>query len=297
MTAHRRRPLVRWHGGKWKWAAWILAHLPPHAAYVEPFGGGASVLLQKEPALSECYNDLDDTLVALFRVLQDPEKAARLVWLLERTPFSRREFERAYQPADGDDVEAARRTLARSFMGIGSLGTTGAKTGFRRSITANKFPAREWATYPPALQLTIERLKDVVLESCDARDLIADLDAVDTLFYCDPPYLPHTRSAKSRRGGESYHTYRYELTVDEHVALLEQLKSLQGMVVLSGYPSELYDDILVDWERVERAAYAHGGIERVECLWLSPTTVAARAAEIERVRMADPQAKLFEGAI
>ena len=34
------RPVVRWHGGKWRLAPWILAHLPPHRTYVEPFGGG-----------------------------------------------------------------------------------------------------------------------------------------------------------------------------------------------------------------------------------------------------------------
>lgn len=293
MTAHRRRPLIRFHGGKWKISKWIIEHLPPHSSYVEPFGGGASVLLQKEPAIAELYNDLDDTLIRLFRVLQDPEQSERLVWLLERTPFSRREFERAYEPADGDPVEAARRTLCRSFMGIGALGTTGrAKTGFRRSVTANKFPAREWSNYPPALQLTIERLRDVVIENADAMKLMADVDHPDTLFYCDPPYVPETRSKKSRRGGEQYHTYHFELSIDQHVALLEQLKRMQGMVVLSGYPSALYDDQLPDWQRVERAAYAHGGLDRTEVLWINP----AAQDRMAQHRQADAQAALFEGS-
>lgn len=280
MTSHRRRPLIRWHGGKWKIAKWIIEYLPrEHDAYVEPFGGGASVLLQKEPVGSELYNDLDETLIAVFRVLQDVEKSEKLVWLLERTPFSRREFERAYQPVDGDDVEAVRRTLARSFMGIGSLGTGGNSTGFRRSITAAKFPAREWSTYPPALRLTIERLRDVVLESVDARALMADVDAAGTLFYLDPPYLPETRSQKSRRGGSRYHVYRHELTFEEHVALLEQLKAMLGMIVLSGYPNALYDDALTGWQRVERTAYAHGGIGRTECLWINPAAQEKLAAQ------------------
>lgn len=293
MTAHRRRPLLRWHGGKWKIAKWIIEHFPPHQAYVEPYGGGASVLLQKKPAAAELYNDLDDTLIRLFRVLQDPEQAERLVWLVERTPFSRREFERAYEPVDGDPVESARRTLARSFMGIGSLGTTGrAKTGFRRSVTENKFPAREWSTYPPALRLTIERLRDVVLEHVDAAVLMADVDHPETLFYLDPPYLPQTRSSKSRRGGEQYHTYHYELTVDQHVALLEQLKAMQGMIVLSGYPSTLYDEHLGGWQRVERDAYAHGGLDRTEVLWINP---AARE-RLAQQRARHVQPALFEGS-
>src|SRR3546814_11479322 len=73
-------------------------------------------------------------MIQLFRVIQDPEKAEKLVWLLERTPFSCAEFELAYKPAK-DDVEAVRRMIVRSFMGFGLAGTPGAYTiGFRRYL-------------------------------------------------------------------------------------------------------------------------------------------------------------------
>src|SRR3546814_3767001 len=101
-------------------------------------------MLQKAPAKAELYNDLDETMIQLFRVIQDPEKAEKLVWLLERTPFSRAEFELAYKPAK-DDVVAVRRTIVRRFMGFGSDGTAGVyPTGFRRNVTnAGKFHASE----------------------------------------------------------------------------------------------------------------------------------------------------------
>ena len=275
MGAHRRRPLVRWHGGKWKIAKWVIAHFPSHQVYVEPFGGGASVMSQKEPAKGEIYNDLDETLISLFRVLQDPAQAERLIWLLERTPFARAEFDLAYEATD-DPVERARRTLIRSFMGYGSDGTAGVyKTGFRRTVSnALKFPASEWKTYPAALRLTVERFRDVVLEQTDAFDLMPALDRPETLFYVDPPYHPATRSAGNRRRGQGYHVYSHEMDEEHHGALLELLAGLRGMVVLSGYPHPSYDRVLDGWRRVERDAYADGGRPRTECLWINPAAQA-----------------------
>lgn len=271
MGARSRRPLIRYHGGKWVIAKWIIGFLPEHTTYVEPFGGGASVLLQKPVAPAECYNDLDETVVQLFRVIQDPVQTSDLLYRLKHTPYSRKEFELAYEPTE-EPVERARRTLIRSWMGYGSDGTAGVyKTGFRRTVTgANKFPSHEWANYHDALPATIERFSRVTIESIEASKLIGNLDRPDTLFYVDPPYLPSTRSSGNRRRGAGFHVYQHELEED-HVALLEQLIAVDGMVVLSGYPSQLYDDMLAGWRRVTRDAYADGGSHRTECLWINPS--------------------------
>ena len=69
--------------------------------------------------------------------------------------------------------------------------------------------------------------------------------------------------------------YRHELTVDDHHELLAFLKTLQGHVILSGYPHAMYDDALDRWMRVERAALADGARARTEVLWINPKCAAA----------------------
>lgn len=265
------RPVLRWHGGKWKLAPWIISHFPKHRIYVEPYGGAASVLLRKERSYSEIYNDLDEDAVNLFQVLRDPLKSVRLIQVLTLTPFSRAEFEQSYQ-ACVEPVERARRLVVRSFMGFGSdAPNIELRTGFRaQSPQSTRSPENDWFNYPPALATIIQRLRGVVIERRPALDVLAKHDAPDTLHYVDPPYMPATRSQKSGRGRLKYHAYAHEMTDDDHCALLEALRHLAGMVVLSGYPTELYDDALRGWRRVTTSALADGARPRVEVLWINP---------------------------
>lgn len=276
------RPVLRWHGGKWKLAPWIISHFPPHRVYVEPFGGAASLLMRKPRVHAELYNDMDGEVVNLFTILRNPTSGTELVRLLKLTPFARDEFELAYLETD-DPMERARRLVIRSYMGMGSvsnLAIAGA-TGFRNNTTRSEaspyttIPAHDWAGFPEALALVISRLAGVVIESRPAVDLMRQQDVTDALFYCDPPYLPETRSRLGNRKGAGFIAYHHDMTTDQHAELLDTLRSLAGMVVLSGYPSALYDDVLSDWRREEKEARADGARPRTEVLWINPQACAA----------------------
>ena len=269
------RPLLRYHGGKYILAKWILSHFPEHKIYVEPYGGAASVLLQKRRCYAEVYNDLDDDVVNLFCMVRD--RGSELIEALEATPFSRVEFELSYQETD-DDFERARRMVVRSFMGFGSASSSGRKTGFRaNSNRSGTTPAHDWINYPQALNGIIERLQGVVIENRDAKDVMKAHDSEKTLHYLDPPYVLNTRY-----NGDKTSCYNFEMTDEEHVEMCQFIKGLKGVVVLSGYENEIYSDILSDWQKHHRKAFSDGAKERVETLYVNRENVK-------------PQRQLFNG--
>lgn len=256
------RPALRYHGGKWNLAPWIISHFSEHVTYTEVYGGAMSVLLRKPRSYAEIYNDLDGEIVNLFRILRDrgPEfkEKCRL------TPFSRQEFVEAYLPTD-DQMERARRTVIKSAMGFGSDGIKN-NTGFRSYARKERYtiPAHDWANYIDALDFTIERLQGVVIENMPAVDVLKKQDGKETLHYVDPPYVHSTRSAKQPK------QYRHEMSDEEHRELSAVLHSLSGAVILSGYACPLYDELYGDWKRSEKDTLADGARPRREILYTKP---------------------------
>ncbi len=269
------RPVLRYHGGKYRLAPRLIKIFPPHRVYTEAFGGGASVLMQKPRSYAEIYNDLDGEVVNVFRVLQNRRKARNLEQLLRLTPFARKEFLLGYKRGQ-TDVERARRTIIRSFMGFGS-DSISRMTGFRWNADhSGTTPASDWAHYPAALSAFVERLQGVTIEQRDALDILAKMDREDALHYVDPPYPMSTR--RIGNGITPNHGYRHEMTDEDHVRLSELLHSLKGMVVISSYPGPLYDRLYAGWHSIEWTSKhfvsTSGDAKRTECVWLNP---AARA--------------------
>ena len=272
MTLHA--PLMRYHGGKFRMAPWIMAHFPPMSAfdvYVESFGGAAGVLLQKPRSYAEVYNDLDGDVVNLFEVLRSSEQCERLIEKLALTPYARCEFEHAWGHAH-DPIERARRLLVRAHMGFGSAGATRGNSGFRTDTRrAHGTTQHHWQRLPSVIGRVAERLSGVLVENRDALTVIAQHDSPRTLHYVDPPYLEETREKGHR------HVYGHELSDQRHIELLARLRLAKGYVILSGYDAALYRDALRDWRMARRHVQAsgqRGSGRRTECLWLNP-----RAAE------------------
>lgn len=271
-----------WFGGKAapKIKHAILAALPPHSRYVEPFGGGASILISKEPCSVEVYNDVNRGVVNFFRVLADAEYFGKFMARAALLPVSRElyeEFGRTW-PAIHDPVEQAVRWyyIARqSFGGIfnNSWGTNVTGNGKTAAMISS------WRSSFDNLPQVHDRIQQVQIECCDWRNLLKRFSGPGYLAYCDPPYVAGSRKA----GG-----YEHELRNEDHVELIETLIHYDGAVVLSGYHSSLYAPLeAADWDclEVEVVCTAAGrtranGLQgpgkakerqqRTECIWRNP---------------------------
>jgi DNA adenine methylase len=247
MSESRTNPPLKWHGGKYYLATAIVDLMPPHQQYVEPFFGGGSVLLAKNPAnVSEVVNDLNGHLTNFWRVLQDEQLFAQFARVIQAMPFSEREWRDAHARLDGL-TEPVPRAVA--FYVECRQSFSGRRTAFA-AVTRNRLrqgmneQAAAWMTAVEGLPAVHARLRRVTIMDRNALKVIRQFDAPHTLFYLDPPYLHTTRSTTSEYGLQ-------EMSEPQHVELLQLLLTLKGKVMLSGYPSRLYDETLAPWEKVD----------------------------------------------
>lgn len=256
-----------WYGGKFSHLDWLLPQLPKCHHYCEPFAGSGAVLLNRDPAAVETYNDIDGDVVNFFKTLRErPEELQRAIAL---TPFSREEFHRAiYGSTRGiSDLERARRFYVRARQartGLAQTATLGRWANCKNTSRAGMSGVvSRWLGGVDGLAEIGERLLRVQIENRPATELLDLYDSPTTLFYCDPPYLHSTR-------GDSK-AYGYELLEPEHTQLAETLRRVKGKVALSGYRSALYDKLFKGWRRYDAPAKQIHSVkqERQECLWMN----------------------------
>jgi len=261
---------LRYYGAKWRLAPFIISLFPDHECYVEPFGGAAGVLLRKQPSALEVYNDLDGEVVNFFRVLR--ERPADLIWLIESTPWSREEQRLSFEPCE-NSLERARRLYVRSWQTRGGPRTQ-RNSGWRYARRGNgQVPPNVTKLWNQVdhLWYFVNRLKRVQIDCDDALAVIERFDSPTTLFYLDPPYLPKVRRERWRK-----HAYQHEMAEEDHVRLADLLCALDGMAIISGYPSELYDELYASWHTETRSSVNELSLRTTEQVWISPN--AWRAA-------------------
>lgn len=249
--------ILNYPGSKWSMAEWIIAHMPKHDVYLEPYFGSGAVFFNKQPVKIETINDIDSRIVNLFRVIRDnPEELARLIAF---TPLSREEYKTSYQ-VSMDPLEDARLFLIRCWQAIGAK--TSDVTGWRSSIKSNgPNNAKQWSELPEIIISISSRLKMAQIENRNALQIIQRYNSDNVLIYADPPYVRSTRTNRH---------YAHEMDDNDHMNLIEVLRDHNGLVILSGYDNALYKKYLNDWHVEELIVAAQSGARKKECLWLNP---------------------------
>jgi len=275
---------LNYYGGKHYHRRQIIPLFPQHHTFVDVFGGGASILLGKQPSPVEVYNDIDSRVHNFFSVVGDPGLCQQLVQRTELAPYSRKLFNECIARCEfgliADPVEAAWALLVCCNQGRNGVGRKPSDFSYSKAMSRRNMSGRTsaWRNLPRVIAEAGDRLQQAIIENLPWNEVMKRYDSEATLFYLDPPYLAETRKAKK--------VYRLEMSHLDHVRLLLAAREVQGKVILSGYDSDPYDQLLPGWTRSEFDAAARAGKKaangklprRTEVLWMNyapPVGVAA----------------------
>jgi DNA adenine methylase len=264
-------PPLKWWGGKHYLAAKIVTLMPPHTHYVEPYAGGLAVLLAKDPeGVSEVVNDLNGDLTNFWKVLQGEDTFARFRRIIEAVPFSEAEWQQALEdlqdPFAGDSVERAvwffivcRQSRAGQMRDFVTTVRSRTRRGMQDHVSA-------WLTAVEGLPAIHARLNRILVLNRPALEVLRAEDSKHTVFYCDSPYHPSTRSSPD--------AYAFEMTDADHREYLDAANVCKGKVLISGYDCPLYAEKLAHWHRVtfdlpNNTAGGKRKARMTEVLWLN----------------------------
>src|SRR5262245_38188071 len=255
-----------WYGGKYSHLSWLLPLLPRCHHYIEPFAGSAAVLINRQPSPIETYNDIDGDVTNFFRVLRNQKET--LIEQIGLTPFSREEFFRAVsEKRPTSDLERARRFFIRARQvrtGLAQTASLGRWANCKNTSRAGMSGVvSRWLGSVAMLPEIAERFLRVQIENRPALEIIRLYDDVDTLFYCDPPYVHASR-------GDSK-AYAFEMADTEHADFARAIKAINGKAAISGYRCDLMDSLYKDWRRIESQAKICHSVKkaRTEALWMN----------------------------
>lgn len=264
------RPPIKIHGGKFYLSNWIIGNFPKNYKelnYCEPFCGAASVLLNKDRSPQETICDKDKGITALFKALRD--EPSEFIGRLKRTKYQESTFKAHLKKAEEqfeDYIDLAINEFILRRMSRGGLKKAFAWSDRKRGGQPGDVNA--WETILELLPEISERLAGVNVISASFESVVSTWDEDHTLMYLDPPYLHSTRSEAATDA------YEHELSVEQHIQLLNMIKNARGKIVISGYYSRLYKETLVGWKCKKKEIANHSSQSKVkerkvECIWMN----------------------------
>lgn len=281
--------IISWYGGKARMANQIINIMPRHKTYVEVFGGGGHVLLNKPRAPLEVYNDLNKGLFCLFNTLRDEEASKELQKQLQLTSYSKNEFDFARNTWFNKyiDIEKEIEDLKEAFekgviekdtfekelknleielykaqIDVARMTYVLSTQSFSATLNSWSRDLRGKTGLSPAvkkylngidknLPIVVNRMRTVQVENLSFEHILEKYDSKDTFFYLDPPYIHETREEGSTN------VYNHEMDNSMHKMLVKILLNLKGKFILSGYDHPIYDPLSEGkFKKVKLGSYA-----------------------------------------
>ena len=211
-------------GGKFQQRHSIVNLLPRHTCYVEVFSGGAHVLLAKPPSISkvEVLNDINNNLMHFWLVSRD--YGDLLVEMLNNLPYSRTLYQQwKNEPLPSDSLEKAVRWFYICWAYSGQYSF-----------------AKEFRCSTELIKGLKDRLKNVLIECVDFRQIISKYDNKDTIFFADPPY-------DGQLNKEHYYGRKHNIipqfNEQDHIDLATLLNNIKGKALVCYYPTDLIKEL------------------------------------------------------
>lgn len=254
------RPIFKCHGGKAYQYNWIISNFPKNYTelmYCEPFIGGGSVYLNKLPSKQEYIADLDPEIFDIYYDIKN------LINEISDALNSIEYTEENFHKAKNREFYCSVNDIVIRRFSRGGLGKAFSWSNRKRGGEWGE--VNSWNTWRKLLPEYHKRLQNTNIWNIDiVGSLLHTKDVEDILIYLDPPYLLSTRTAKK--------CYEHEMSESQHIIMLGYALLQKGKVIISGYDSDLYNNLLKDWNKESIEIANHSGQnkkkqKRVECLW------------------------------
>lgn len=258
-----KTPIKYW-GGKQQLADKIIAIIPPHTCYVEPFFGGGAVFFKKPLSKVEIINDLNDNMINFYKtVKRDFDSLHDEVDVTLYSEYQFREAKELWLKGGDSKVMRAWAVFVLSHQSFsGNLGSSWAFSDTRNQ--ADYFDKVKKVFD----ERYVKRLGHVQIFCRDALNVIANTDNESTFFFVDPPYFNSDLGHYDGYGENDFKN------------LLELLSGVRGKFLLTSYPSPLLTEYVEksNWLSVENemhlSASCTSGATKTEVFTMNyqPTT-------------------------
>jgi DNA adenine methylase len=259
-----------WFGGKYNLAKWIIALMPKHQCYVEPFFGAGHILFNKQKVKVEVINDIDDRVYALFKVLSDENTFKEFVNKIWFLGCHEKVYNEMVEKLEDKSLSMVDKAVA--FLYVNKLSLSG------NVDTYFMGHSKALANVKNNLLSVYKRLKGVDIYCGDWKRVVEKYDKEDALVLLDPPYVEETRS-------NSMGKYINELSDKDHEEIVDVCLRLKSKVILCGYQNKIYERLEQNgWHRLDKkvkmscAVVKEGTkhVDRVESVWLNYKPKGAR---------------------